>query len=79
MSVDMDKVTEILIASGLKPVTPTYVSDEEIAARRNQRMGKRLMKVADRIEERERAKAAKQKAIREESAKKAAKKRKLKR
>ena len=79
MSVDMEKVTEILIASGLKPVTPTYVSDEEIAARRNQRMGKRLMKVADRIEERERAKAAKQKAIREESAKKAAKKRKLKR
>ena len=79
MSVDMDKVTEILIASGLKPSKPTYVSDEEIAARRNQRMGKRLMKVADRIEERERAKAAKQKAIREESAKKAAKKRKLKR
>lgn len=52
---------------------------EEIAARRNQRMGKRLMKVAARIEERERAKAAKQKAIREESAKKATKKRQLKR
>ena len=65
---------------------PQYVHNSGISAeelRRDDygrtRFNKRMMATVSRIEERERAKAAKQKAIREESAKKAAKKRQLKR
>ena len=67
-------------------IIPQYVHNSGISAeelRRDEwgrtRFNKRMMATVSRIEERESAKAAKQKAIREESAKKAAKKRKLKR